>query len=92
MKLKDIIKQVSEEMHLPEEVVSMAYKSYWQFIKDTIQKLPLKEDLNEEEFNQLRTGFNIPSLGKLYVSWENYLKTKRRHEYLKSKKDKTFVH
>ena len=52
MKLKDIIKQVSQENNLPEEVVTLAYKSYWKFIKDTIQELPLKEDLSEEEFNK----------------------------------------
>lgn len=91
MKLKDIIKQVSQENNLPEEVVTLAYKSYWKFIKNTIQELPLKEDLSEEEFNKLRTSFNLPSLGKLYVTWESYLKTKRKfkyyNEHIKNKKD-----
>lgn len=88
MNYSNIIKKVSEELNLPLEVVDRTYKSYWVFIKDTINSLPLKEDINEEEFTKLRTNFNIPSLGKLCVTWDRLMGCKKRFEKLKQIKKK----
>lgn len=74
---------VAKEFGLDPEVVKAAYLSQWQFIRNTIGALPLKEELSEEEFNQLRTNFNLPSLGKLYTTFDKVQKTKRRAQYLK---------
>lgn len=41
------IQYVSTELGLPPEVVKKAYESHWKFIRETIQALPLKSDLNE---------------------------------------------
>lgn len=68
--LDQAIRQVSIMLDLPVEVVEKAYREYWNFIRYKISELPLKEDLTEEEFNLLRTNFNIPSLGKLYCSYK----------------------
>jgi len=91
MKYEDIIKKLSEEMNLEEEVVDAAYKSFFEFIKDTISQLPLKEDLTEEEFNSFRTNFNIPALGKLHCTYDKYLSKRRRYKN-GTNKDKTNVH
>lgn len=88
MTYKSVIKKVSEELNLPLEVVDKAYKAYWVFIKDTINSLPLKENINEKEFTKLRTNFNIPSLGKLCVTWDRMLKVKKRFEILKQIREK----
>ena len=69
MNYPDIIGKVSEELNLPKEVVDKTYKAFWLFINKSIQSLPLKEDISEEEFSRLRTNFNIPRLGKLCVTW-----------------------
>ena len=86
-----LYKQVAEEMNIPVEVVELAYKSYWKFIRKTIQELPLKEDLSEEEFNKLKTNFNIVSLGKLSCTYDRYrrikLREKYKNEYIKNKED-----
>ena len=42
-----LYKKVAEEMNIPVEVVELAYKTYWKFIRKTIQELPLKQDLSE---------------------------------------------
>lgn len=68
--IKLLVKQISEELNIPEVVVLSAYKSFWKFIKEKIEQLPLKEDLTEEDFKKLRTSFNIPSIGKLYTTFE----------------------
>ena len=86
-----LYKQVAEEMNIPVEVVELAYKSYWKFIRKTIQELPLKEDLSEEEFAKLKTNFNIVSLGKLSCTYDRYrrikLREKYKNEYIKNKED-----
>lgn len=88
MNYSDIISKVSQEMNLPTEVVNKAYKSYWKFIKQTIQSLPLKEDISEEEFIKLRTNFNIPSLGKMSCTFDRMLGVKERFKYIKQIREK----
>ena len=83
MNYPDIISKVSQEMGLLPEVVDTAYKSYWKFIKQTIQSLPLKDDISEEDFTKLRTNFNIPSLGKLICTFDRMMGIKKRFKYIK---------
>lgn len=79
----EAIQHVSIELGLPLEVVKRAYESYWKFIRETIQALPLKEDLSEGEFSKLRTNFNIPSLGKLCLTWKRYEGKKKQYKRFK---------
>ena len=83
MKYTELVSTVSKELNIPEEVVDRAYKSYWEFIKTTIQDLPLKEDINEEKFSKLRTNFNVPSLGKLVCTFDRMEGVKKRFNYIK---------
>ena len=83
----EAIKQVSTELGLPPQVVKEAYESFWTFIRNNIKALPLKEDLSKEEFDKLRTNFNIPSIGKMSVTWERYLGKKKQWEVLKTMRD-----
>lgn len=83
MNYPDIIGKVSKELNIPKEVVNAAYKSYWDFIKQTIQSLPLKDDIDEEEFAKLRTNFNIPSLGKMTCTFDRMMGVKKRFKYIK---------
>jgi hypothetical protein len=91
----NLYKQVAEEMNIPVEVVELAYKSYWKFIRKTIQELPLKEDLSEEEFAKLKTNFNIVSLGKLSCTYDRYRRVKLREKYknenVKNKENQTSI-
>lgn len=84
MTLEEIIDKVSLELNLSKEVVEEAYNSFWGFIRESIQALPLKEDLTEEEFNKLKCNFNIPSIGKLYVTYPRYRSLKDRIKYFKA--------
>jgi hypothetical protein len=83
-----IIKELAVKHNLPEEVITVAYRSYWEFVKSTIKELELKEGITEEEFNKLRTNFNIPSIGKLYVTWDKLEKIKKRRIYIKNLREK----
>lgn len=78
----EAIKQVSIELGLPPQVVKEAYESFWTFIRNNIKALPLKEDLSKEEFDKLRTNFNVPSLGKLSCTYDRFIGIKKRLKYL----------
>ena len=80
---KDIILSVSKDLGISPDVIEKVYKAYWLYIKTTIEALPLKDNLNEEEFLKLRTNFNVPSLGKLYVTWNRFVGCKKRYELIK---------
>lgn len=84
MTYKDIIKEVSKITGIPTEVVDKTYKAFWLYIRDSIQKLPLKEELTEDEFLTLRTNFNIPSLGKLTCTYDRYKGVKAKFKYIKN--------
>lgn len=79
---KNIISRVSKELNLPNELVEKTYSNYWKFIKDSIEQLPLKDNLTQEEFGKLRTSINIPSLGKLNCTYERYLGIKARFKII----------
>ncbi len=82
MNYNEIVIRVSQETGLPGKMVDKVFKAYWSFIRTSIQALPLKELLSEEEFSKLKTNFNIPSLGKLTCTYEDYLRQKKRHEHI----------
>lgn len=88
MTYPDIIGKVSRELDLPKEVVDKVYRAYWLFIKQHIQSLPLKDNLNEEDFAKLRTNFNIPSLGKLTCTYDRMLGMKKRFKFIKQIREK----
>lgn len=79
--LQKILRKVSNDTKIPLEVTTSAYRSFWGFIKTTIEALPIKEVETEEEFNNLRTSFNIPSIGKLYSSWDRICRMRTRYQY-----------
>lgn len=79
---KGIYSNVSNILGIPPDVVEKVYKAYWLYIKTTIQNLPLKEDLTEEEFLKLRTNFNIGSLGKLNCTLDKYKGIKKRFKLI----------
>lgn len=89
MNYSDIIKKVSDELGINKDLVDKTYKAYWLFIRESIQSLPLKDNLSKEEFSKLKTNFNIPSLGKLTCTYDRmmYIKDKYKEYNDKSKED-----
>lgn len=81
---KEIILYVSRNLNISPDVIEKVYKAYWSFIKETIQALPLKDNLSEEEFLTLKTNFNVPSLGKLTCTLDKYNRVKKRFKLIKN--------
>jgi hypothetical protein len=83
MTYTEIIKKVSEDTGIPTEIVDKAYKAFWSYIRNSVQELPLKEELTEAEFLSLRPNFNIPSLGKLTCTYTRYIGVKEKFNHIR---------
>lgn len=79
----EIVNKVSGDIGLSPDTVDKTYKAFWKYIRDTIQELPLKEDMSEEEFLMLRPNFNIPSLGKLTCTYKRYSGVREKFKHIK---------
>lgn len=84
MTYPEIVIQTSKKLNLPAEIVDQIYKSFWKYIKVTIQIPNLKEDISQEEFEKLRLNFNIPSLGKLNCTYSRIQGIKERYKHIKN--------
>lgn len=82
MTYSDIISKVAINTGISPDIVEKTYKYFWRYIKESIEELPLKEDLDSKSFDKLRTNFNIPSLGKLTCTYDKYLGVKKRFNYI----------
>ena len=88
-----IYKKVAKDRNLSYKVVEDLYTLYWSFIREHIIKLPLKENLTEEDFDKLKNNFTLPLLGKLSCTYKQWLSSRKRlmihkqkyNEYKKNK-------
>ena len=93
MNYNEIISEVAEKLSIPKETVNKVYRAHWKVVRKHITSLPLKEDLSDEEFNNLQPNVNIPSIGKLYVTLDRYKRMKKMQEYkIQFKQDKYVTH
>lgn len=91
MNYQGILNKVSKDTGLSINEVDKIYKAFWSFIRNSVQEIPFKEELTETEFLSLRPNFNIPSIGKLCISYEAYLRKKARFNYIrKLRNDRTY--
>ena len=90
MRYQELLEQVSEELKIPIEVVKEFYLSYWKFVKSKIAELPLDEELSEDQYKELRTNFNVPSIGKLTCDYGRFLRVKQKQQYKKEKNNGRF--
>lgn len=81
--MNNIYEEASKQLDIPVDRVKKIYRYYWKYIRETIKLLPLKSNLTEEEYSQYRTSFNIPSLGKLHCTYEEYTRMNNRFNNLK---------
>lgn len=80
--LKKIIRLVAIETNQPEAKVEVIYRTYWKFIRDSFEQLNIESINNKEEFDKLKTSINLPSLGKMCITWEKIEKYRKRKLYL----------
>ena len=83
--MEETIRRLSQELGLPQDVIKKSYRAYWMFIKQSIEKLPLRDNIDEATFGELRQNFNIPNLGKLACTYNRYIGLRKRNQIIKKK-------
>lgn len=66
------VKRIAEERNLSVDEVMAVVESPYKFIRKKMSELSLPDELSEEEFYEQTKNFNIPSIGKLYASYNMY--------------------
>lgn len=80
------IECIADALNMEPYMVYKVYKTFWKAVRDNINSLNLKDkDYTEEEFGSLKTNFNIPSLGKLYCTYQRYNKFKHKYKTITNK-------
>lgn len=68
-----LVDELSKKYNVDRDEVIKIIHSQYEFIKDKTSKINLKQrNLSKSEFEDLKTNFNIPSIGKLYASYYSY--------------------
>ena len=80
MNYNEILSKVSKDTGLTAHLIDRTYRAYWRAIREHICSLPLKEDLTEEEFMKLKPNVNIPSIGKLFVTFDRYQRLRTNYK------------
>lgn len=86
-KTTKIFEQVAQEYNYSPQEIKTLWVEYWKFIKNHLQSLPLKNNLSEEDFNNLRVNINIPSLGHFTCSYDRIQNIKKKNERYSNKED-----
>jgi hypothetical protein len=73
-KIKIIIHRIGLKYHLQDEDIRKIITSPYIFTRETITNLDIENNTSEEDFNNLKTNFIFPKLGKLYVRYQTVLR------------------
>ena len=91
MTYEEMILKMSDSTGLNKTFVDKVYRAYWGAVKDYISSLPLKQDYTEEEFSKLRPNVNIPSIGKLYLTYKRHLRIRKQQFIIQENKNKKYA-
>lgn len=75
-KIEDIAKKYNLSIEEVKKIIAAPYEFIQAVSKETI----LKDNMTKEEFLEVKTNFNLPSLGKLYASNFMYNEIQKRKE------------
>ena len=85
--LNSALRKVARNLSVDQKLVEAVYKSYWQFIKEHVSSLPLRE-LSQEEYDSTVSNINLPFIGKLYVDYNKLAKYHKERKLYRDAEDK----
>lgn len=81
--LEEVIAKVAKEMNLPKEVVTVAYRSYFQMTREVFKNIPFDDIKNEEDLQKYKISVNMPFFGKFYTDFNRVKHVRHRREAIK---------
>ena len=67
IKAKELAEKYDMDLDLMKKIIASPYE----FVQKKTRELDFKDGITKEEFDKMKTDFNIPALGKIFAS--NYL-------------------
>lgn len=90
-KNKKIYEKIATNNNITPQMVKDIYESMFKFIRERVGEVNNLSEKTEEEFKKLRLSFNIPILGKFFITHQSVQKYKNKinyyNEYIKNKKN-----
>ena len=80
-KNKKIYEKVANNTEVSPQVVKDIYESIFGFISERIGEFDQLDQVPEEEFKKLRLSFNLPQLGKFFISYKSIQNLKKQRQY-----------
>lgn len=80
------IEEIAEKYNLPIEVVKKIVSSPYEFIRIKTRELEFKDNMTKEEFDSMKTNFNIPCLFKMHASYYAYSEIQKKKSKHKNHK------
>jgi hypothetical protein len=71
-------REIAEKYGVTIDEMKKLISSPYEFIDKKTRALEFEDGLTKEEFNKIKTNFNIPALGKLYVSYYMYSEIQKK--------------
>lgn len=65
-------KEIAEKHNLSLDQVKRIIESPYSFIREKTKEITIPDNLSREEFDKLKTNFNIPCLCKMHASYRIY--------------------
>lgn len=72
----EFAKELSKKYGYPDTVIKRIWYNMFEFIIEEVNDMPNLDKVTLEEFNKLKTGFNIKSIGKLDVEYKSIINIK----------------
>ena len=66
------IKELAEKYNIDYEIIKKIVSSPYDFIQKKTREIEFEDGLSREEFDKMKTNFNLPGIGKLYASFFLY--------------------
>ena len=81
-KNKKIYEKVAYNNGVTPQMVKDMYESIFGFMRERIGEVNDLDQKTEEEFKDLRLSFNLPLLGKFFITYESIQRLKRKNNYI----------
>jgi hypothetical protein len=84
--LKKVILEASRDAGISYDIGNMLFRSIFECIKEKMKEVDVTS-ISKEEFDSMKTSFNLPGIGKFYLYWNKIIKDRESiNERIKSKK------
>ena len=80
-KNKKIYEKIANNTNISPQVVKDIYESIFGFISERIGEVDNMDQISEEDFKNLRMSFNLPQLGKFFISYKSIQNLKKQRQY-----------